>query len=277
MPFISNEQNVFRTFLRKANTISWYFESTRQNRAKVDVRVASACDLNHIEDNSVDYIFTDPPFGGNINYSEMNFLWESWLRDYTATEEEAIINSVQGKTEDGYRHLLTRAFKECKRVLKDGSWLTVVFHNSSQTVWAALEHAIRDAGFAVIGSQTFDKTHGTFKQFVSDNAVGYDLVLHCKVRNAAVRSLPRIDDVRLAVRTFVKTKVVANPSKYRVRYLHVNRTDEWDLRKLYSEWLADTKIAQEALIGFEDFRDLVAETVSQVEAGRSPSLLFDLA
>ena len=119
VPFISNEQNVFRTFARKANTISWYFQSAARLPRDVDVRTASACDLAHIADGSVDYVFTDPPFGGNINYSEMNFLWESWLGQHTDTRDEAIVNAVQGKSVADYRGLLTRAFRECRRVLKD--------------------------------------------------------------------------------------------------------------------------------------------------------------
>lgn len=275
VPFISNEQNVFRTFLRKANTISWYFESVRQRGGNVDVRVASACHLTHITDKSVDYVFTDPPFGGNINYSEMNFLWESWLNEYTDTTEEAIINSVLGKDEESYRSLLAGAFKECKRVLKPDGWLTVVFHNSSQSVWAALEHAIREAGFVVLGTQTFDKTHGTFKQFVSDNAVGYDLVLHCKAGGKASHEF-HDKNVHAAIRQFVADRISTNPTNYRVKYLHVNRNDEWDLRKLYSEWLAKSNIAKHALIGFEDFRDVVATVIAnQRELLNAQPLLFE--
>lgn len=277
VPFISNEQNVFRTFLRKANTISWYFEIAPPKRGNVDVRVASACDLKHITGGSIDYIFTDPPFGGNINYSEMNFLWESWLNDYTDTREEAIINSVLGKDEGSYRSLLARAFNECKRVLKPAGWLTVVFHNSSQSVWAALEGALRDAGFSVLGTQTFDKTHGTFKQFVSDNAVGYDLVLHCRPGGTSGQPEQRITDVHSEIRRFVEKRVTAQPSKYQVRYLHVDRTDEWDLRKLYSEWLAASKIAKEALIGFEEFRECVGDVLADRQILRSQPLLFDLS
>jgi DNA modification methylase len=276
VPFISNEQNVFRTFLRKANTISWYFESAARNRADVDVRVASACDLKHITDKSIDYIFTDPPFGGNINYSEMNFLWESWLGQYTDTREEAIINSVQGKNEEDYKLLLTRAFKECRRVLKEHGWLTIVFHNSSRSVWGALEHAIRDAGFAVYGSQTFDKTHGTFKQFVSDNAVGYDLVLQCRTADGNEKLPQPALNVHSAIRDFVAARIAADPAKYRVHYLHVARTDEWDLRKLYSEWLAESKIAKDALIGFEEFRKCVRTILPQEQALRSQPLLFNM-
>ena len=275
VPSIFNEQNVFRTFLRKAKTISWYFRTATPKIANPDVRVASACDLSHLADKSVDYIFTDPPFGGNINYSEMNFLWESWLNRFTDTQDEAIINAVQGKTENDYYLTLARAFKECRRILKEGRWLTVVFHNSSRSVWSALERAIREAGFSVVASQTFDKTHGTFKQFVSENAVGYDLVLHCRTASDVTHATARTKtDANSDMSRFVTERLAGNPSGYRVRYLHVNRSAEWDLRKLYSEWLADRNIAADALIGFEDFRKRVAPLLPKVAKDSPQTLLF---
>jgi DNA modification methylase len=264
VPFICNEQNVFRTFNRKANTISWYFQSAPQRPRNVEVRKASACHLAHIRDKSVDYVFTDPPFGGNINYSEMNFLWESWLREHTDTHEEAIINAVQGKGAREYRLLLTRAFCECRRVLKDEGWMTVIFHNSSSEVWAALQKAISDAGFSVHGTQTFDKEHGTFKQFVSENAVGYDLVLHCRkaeqpapTTNGATRQRQIFD--------FVRQRVETDPQGYRVHYLHVARTDEWDFRKLHAEWLAEALPQNGSLVGFEEFRNQAAPAVAGIK------------
>ena len=39
---------------------------------------------------SLNYIFTDPPFGENIYYADMNILVESWHRVFTNTEPEAI-------------------------------------------------------------------------------------------------------------------------------------------------------------------------------------------
>ena len=77
VPFIINEQNVFRTFVRKANTISWYFKTAPRFPRGVEVRTQSACHLTHVPDKSVDYIFTDPPFGGNINYSTMRNLCQN--------------------------------------------------------------------------------------------------------------------------------------------------------------------------------------------------------
>jgi len=48
-----------------------------------------------IKNNSIDYIFTDPPFGGNIMYSELSFLWESWLKVFTNNKSEAVVNNSQ--------------------------------------------------------------------------------------------------------------------------------------------------------------------------------------
>jgi DNA modification methylase len=274
VPFISNEQNVFRTFQRKANTISWYFKSAPQCQRQVAVRRASACSLKHVRDKSVDYVFTDPPFGGNINYSEMNFLWESWLREHTDTSDEAIINAVQGKGPAEYRALLTRAFSECRRALKDEGWMTVIFHNSSEEVWTALQVAISDAGFAVRGTQTFDKEHGTFKQFVSDNAVGYDLVLHCRKAEQLVDVQTNGDTPHIAIAEFVRQRVVEDPHRYRVHFLHVTRTDEWDFRKLHAEWLAETLPKNGHLIGFEEFRSQAESVVIGVKLKPiQPSLL----
>jgi DNA modification methylase len=272
VPFIANEQNVFRTFARKANTISWYFQSAPRLRREVDVRTASACDLRHIANKSADYVFTDPPFGGNINYSEMNFLWESWLRQHTDIREEAIVNAVQGKGVAQYRALLTRAFRECRRVLKDEGWMTVIFHNSSQEVWAALQTAVADAGFAVRGTQTFDKEHGTFKQFVSDNAVGYDLVLHC--RKSEQRAPLRENGAYRDIVAFVRERVTNDPDCYRIHYLHVTRTDEWDFRKLHAEWLAETLAENGAPIGFEEFRRHAEPVVARLELKPMQALLL---
>jgi predicted RNA-binding Zn-ribbon protein involved in translation (DUF1610 family) len=274
VPFISNEQNVFRTFARKAKTISWYFHSAPRLERDVDVRTASACDLRHICDQSVDYVFTDPPFGGNINYSEMNFLWESWLRQHTETHDEAIINSVQGKGVGEYRNLLARAFGECRRVLKDEGWMTVIFHNSSRDVWAALQGAISDAGFAVRGTQTFDKEHGTFKQFVSDNAVGYDLVLHCRKSKHPGTSRQNGNALYQDIAGFVRERVTNHPDRYRVHYLHVARTDEWDFRKLHAEWLADSLAENGSLIDFEEFRNRAKPVVAGLKVKAVQSFLL---
>jgi DNA modification methylase len=83
-----------------------------------------------IPDSSVDYIFTDPPFGRNIQYSELNFIWESWLRVRTNSSQEAIVDETIDKLRDDYHALMQRCFQECYRILKPGRWITIEFHNA---------------------------------------------------------------------------------------------------------------------------------------------------
>ena len=63
------------------------------NMSDILISTNSATNLCQPE-NSIDYIFTDPPFGANINYSEISFLWEAWL-NVTNQVPEAIINQIQ--------------------------------------------------------------------------------------------------------------------------------------------------------------------------------------
>jgi len=129
-------------------------------------------------DEVIDYIFTDPPFGDNLMYSELNFLWEAWLRVFTNIEPEAIINKAQSKALDEYRKLMTHCFTEMYRVLKPGRWITVVFHNSKASVWNAIQDALAKAGFLVAQVTVMDKRQGSFVQYTSTGAVKNDLIIN---------------------------------------------------------------------------------------------------
>jgi len=130
-----------------------------------------------IPNSCVDYIFTDPPFGDNLMYSDLNFLWEAWLKITTNTNSEAIINSVQKKGLSEYNSLMLDSFKEYYRVLKPKRWITVVFHNSRSSVWNGIQEAITKAGFIIGQVSTLDKQQGSFKQVTAPGAVEKDLVI----------------------------------------------------------------------------------------------------
>nr|WP_211334846.1 DNA methyltransferase [Desulfosoma caldarium] len=137
-------------------------------------------------DSSFDYIFTDPPFGGNLMYSELNFIWESWLRVFTNNKPEAVENKVQGKGLAEYQRLMTECFKEFYRVLKPGRWMTVEFHNSKNAVWNAIQEALQTAGFVIADVRTLDKQQGSFKQVTSASAVKQDLIISCYKPNGGL-------------------------------------------------------------------------------------------
>lgn len=77
--------------------------------------------------------------------------------------------------------MLTDSLKECRRVLRPGCHLSLVFSNSRGRVWALLERAVAQAGFALRpdGICVLDKGQRSVKGLASgfENIVTSDLVL----------------------------------------------------------------------------------------------------
>lgn len=130
-----------------------------------------------LSDDTIDYIFTDPPFGENIYYADLNFLVEAWHGVTTDAQPEAIIDRFKKKALPDYQHLMQRCFAEYHRVLKPGRWMTVVFSNSKASVWNAIQVALQQAGFVVAEVNALDKVQGSYRQVTSTTAVKQDLVI----------------------------------------------------------------------------------------------------
>ena len=177
------EKNLISGLRRKCSTITKAFETIYGRRGHVEVRNGSIC-RTHLRSGSVDYVFTDPPFGGNIPYAEVNFLNEAWLDRHTDRTDEVIVSPSQNKTIDDYQDLLRRALKECYRVLKKTGQATLIFHSSTADVWNALQTAYHDADFAVESSSLLNKTQGSFKQVTTSGAVRGDPVVLLSKRPA---------------------------------------------------------------------------------------------
>lgn len=257
VPYIFNEANVFLTFARKARSISDHLRTTaRSYKGNTVVINGSATALVDIPDQSIDLIFTDPPFGANINYSEMNILWEAWLGRYTNAKDEAIVNRFQNKDISAYQALMGESMKECFRVLKPNGWMLLMFMNTSKEVWEALRQAISQAGFLIAKIDLFDKQHGTFKQFVNENAAGFDLVIHCRKQVIVPHDDTLIipENVQQSIIELVRSKGDNIPY---ITYLHVQREQEIDYRQMYSEWLTIAMANNLATVDFSFFRKVV--------------------
>ena len=188
------EWNVFELFHRKVEAVLRADQELlggdgeplfrRPKVEDVSYDLTSADRLSHLRDQSVDYIFTDPPFGSNIFYSDMSLFHEAWLDRTTDNEDEAVVHTT-GKRKNGaverYERLLRGAFTEAFRVLKPGRYMSVVFGNSSGRIWGLVQRALRDAGFktAPVHVAILDKGQRSVKGLNSgsESVVTVDLIL----------------------------------------------------------------------------------------------------
>jgi DNA modification methylase len=137
----------------------------------------SSTKLSGIPESSVDYVFIDPPFGSNLMYSELNSLWEGWLKVFTTDTDEAIENRSQGKKLDDYRRLMTLCFREVFRILKPGRWATIEFSNTQASVWNSIQNAIQEAGLVVANVSALNKKQGSFNAVTNPTSVKQDLII----------------------------------------------------------------------------------------------------
>lgn len=186
------EWNVFELFNRKVNAVIkangvLYDKSDKSQRnGKEDVKyeLSSAEKLSHLKSSSADYVFTDPPFGSNIFYSDMNLFHEAWLGKVTDHTSEAVVHTTGKKktgAEERYEELLRKSFSEAWRVLKPGKYMSVVFGNSKGRIWGLVQRALRDAGFKATPAHVaiLDKGQRSVKGLSSgsEGVVTVDLVV----------------------------------------------------------------------------------------------------
>ena len=175
VPSLQVEKNFFDVFERKLIAIKRISKSTNKNSATVSCQ--SNASLSTIHDNTVDYIFTDPPFGESLQYAELNSFNEAWFRVSTKLDNDCVLNYVHGKDLSFYKEVMKSTFAEAYRILKPSKWITVEFHNSQNSVWTSIQEALWQAGLAVADVRILDKKQGTYNVVNRAGSVNKDLVI----------------------------------------------------------------------------------------------------
>lgn len=176
VPSLISEASPLTAYENRLKRLTNTFQAFPLRAANSALTTGTAASLP-LQDDTIDYIFTDPPFGENIYYADLNFLVESWHGVTTDAVPEAIIDRFKKKSLPDYQHLMQRCFAEYHRVLKPGRWMTVVFSNSKASVWNAIQVALQQAGFVVAEVNALDKVQGSYRQVTSTTAVKQDLVI----------------------------------------------------------------------------------------------------
>ena len=145
---------LFGDFMREGNTFNVYCDSAENL-------------LNYIDEGTVDYIYTDPPYGAHIAYLDLGTMWHAWL-GLEVTDEmrarEAIEDGELQFDERHYLEVLQKSFEQMFYALKDEAWLSLVFHHKETNLWYSLRDMLRYIGFNYVNcvaqplaKQTFHK------------------------------------------------------------------------------------------------------------------------
>jgi putative DNA methylase len=161
------------------------------------VRQCSSTELEHIGNNSVDLVITDPPFGGLLHYSELSEFFYVWLRlalkgkypdgftaEFVPKSLEAVANKAREPEDaDGfYQRLLTQCWREAHRILKPSGILAFTFHHSEDEPWVAVLESLFDAGYYLEATYPIrsDETKGEGE--FGSKTIEYDIIHVCRKR-----------------------------------------------------------------------------------------------
>ena len=212
MPIVRMEKNIYASLQRKIKKLEGAELSKRNLTALALTSTQSLTSLNSLPPNSIDYVYTDPPFGANIIYSEMNLLLEGWLKVKTNSSVEAVIDPAHRKEFDDYARLMKAAFNQYYRVLKPGRWITVEFHNTMASIWNLIQTAIGDSGFVVAQVDVFDKGSTTILADIRPGAAKLDLIISAYKPNGGLENRFKLEaGTEEGVWDFVRTHLKQLP------------------------------------------------------------------
>lgn len=144
------------------------FSDLEQNSYCIIQKGIQDIDDNDIPENSVDLVITDPPYLGQVLYSEYMQLYEPFLGlGYNLIDEIVVSTSPEReKKEDEYYSLMYDAFSKISSKLKDGAYMCMYFHDSNLIVWDRLIAIFNQVGLRYL-TQVHVEKKNTLKNIIS--------------------------------------------------------------------------------------------------------------
>jgi 16S rRNA G966 N2-methylase RsmD len=138
---IAAKKEIDRAIELKRQTQGW--------RGEFQARAQDIEELSAELKEQVDYIFTDPPYGGHISYLDLSTLWNVWLNqtpDVKAREKELIVGGEMDLSEEQYVNRLGESVRACIKMLKKGRWLSLVFQHWDTAYFDAILTSAAESG-----------------------------------------------------------------------------------------------------------------------------------
>src|SRR5438132_9082951 len=163
-----------------------------------DLKVLSydAADLDHhLKPASVDYIFTDPPYGGFISYLDLSVLWNHWLGfdvSEDVQDKEAIVGGERQHSEEHYKDALARSIKTSLRLLRPDRWFSIVFQHWDISYFATILETASQSGAELRAAitQTGDVIWSMHKKKNSASVLAGEMILTFYKPKRARKSIP---------------------------------------------------------------------------------------
>ncbi|MFH1122263.1 MAG: DNA methyltransferase, partial [Pseudomonadota bacterium] len=145
---------------------------------------------------------TDPPYVGNVNYSELADFFYVWLRlalkdryphfapEYTPKAEEIIENRTRGKSKEDFYEGLSQALFRIKEAIQDDGVLVFTFHHTDEEglVWEGLLRSLCETGFEIVAVYPIHGESESSLHLMDKANVSYDLIHVCRKRRGAPES-----------------------------------------------------------------------------------------
>lgn len=145
-------------------TGEWIGESRPGSRGRaISIRCASATEVE-LPPESLDAVFTDPPYFGNVQYAELMDFCYVWLRRLVGTDvegfarastrasEELTVNLTEGRGLTHFTEGMAKVYSAMARALKPGAPLAFTYHHNKLEAYLSIAVAILDAGLVCTAS-----------------------------------------------------------------------------------------------------------------------------
>lgn len=194
------ENNVFHYFdNRVSKIIKWkkdYLKLVRESEVW-DYKIMS-CDAKNItlEDNSIDFIFTDFPYWDTVPYFEQSQIRNSWLWFDVDYKNEIVISNSNERKKDSksFSSDIFLSIQEIYRLLKNNSYFVFTFHSMSWIEREAISNSLVKAWFEFIDCKLMVQKTFTPRQLNRKKTVKWD-VLAIYRKNKRDYSNPQIFNI----------------------------------------------------------------------------------